>query len=217
MKTDTELQQDVCAELLWEPSVQAGNIGVAAHHGVITLTGRVSTFAQKWRAEEAALRVSGVHGLAVEIDVQLPALGRPNDADLAQSVERALEWVTPLLVDAVQVSVEDGWITLRGELDWHYQRQSVVDAVRNLSGIRGVSNQICITPPVNADAVQADIEAALLRHAHLDAQRIHVAVNGNAVTLTGTVDSWAERQAATDSAWRMAGVGNVVDHMRPSA
>ena len=213
MKTDTQLQQDVIAELKWEPSVNAAHIGVEVINGIVTLAGHVSSYAEKLGAERAAQRVSGVKALAVEMDVKLAGLSKRTDADIASSVESVLQWTTSLPKEGVKVMVEKGWVTLSGEVDWDYQRQDAARGVRHLMGVIGVSDQIAIKPKVSVSAVKSDIEAALKRRAKADAHRISVEISGADVTLTGTVHSWSERDAARHSAWGTAGVRNVVDHM----
>jgi osmotically-inducible protein OsmY len=213
MKTDEQLQQDVMAELKWEPAVHAAQIGVEARDGVITLAGEVGSYAEKWNAERAAQRVAGVKALAVEMKVRLTELGTRTDADIAESARNVLSWRSELPDDAVQVLVEEGWITLSGDVEWQYQRQAAAASVRSLPGVTGVSNQIAIHPVASARVVKADIEAALQRRAALDATKIEVAVDGADVTLTGTIHSWAERDLATRSAWSAAGVRHVIDEM----
>jgi len=146
MKTDTQLQQDVLAELKWEPSVHAAEIGVEVKDGVVTLAGEVSSFTEKWAAEKAAQRVSGVMALAIEIEVKLSSLGKRTDADIARSAQTALGWSTALPLDAVKVMVEHGQITLSGAVDWQFQKQAATDSVRHLSGVVGVLNQMVIEP-----------------------------------------------------------------------
>jgi osmotically-inducible protein OsmY len=214
MKTDIQLQQDVSAELQWEPSVHAARIGVEVKDGVVTLAGHVDSYAEKWNAERAAQRVAGVKATTSELAVQLPGLSQRTDADIAEAVENVLDWTSSLPAGAVQVMVEAGWVTLSGDLDWQYQRQAATDSVRNLMGVTGVSNQIAIkpsAPAVTAQAVKADIEAALKRTSISDARKISVAVHGSDVTLSGTVHSWDERDTANNSAWGTPGVRNVVD------
>jgi osmotically-inducible protein OsmY len=213
MKTDAQVQQDVIAELKWEPSVNPTHIGVEVHDGVVTLAGHVDSYAEKWNAERAAQRVSGVKALAIEMDVKLAGSSQRNDVDIARSAENALDWMTYLPDDSVKVMVEDGWITLSGDVSWEYQRQTAAGAVRYLMGVKGVSNDISIKPKVSVSAVKSDIEAALKRRANADAQNISVDVRGNDVTLTGTVHSWSERDLARDSAWGAPGVRNVVDNI----
>ena len=213
MKTDTQGQEDVLAELKWEPSVNAAEIGVEVKDRVVTLTGRAGSFAEKWDAERAAQRVAGVKALAVEIDVVLPGASRRNDADIARAAENALEWMTYLPKDSVKVMVEGGWITLSGEVDWEYQRQTAAMRVRHLMGVTGVSDRIALRPQVFLNAVKSDIEGALKRRAHADAQMISVEVNGADVTLSGTVHDWFERELARHSAWCTPGVRHVVDNI----
>ena len=216
MKTDAQLQQDVLAELKWEPSVNATDIGVEVKDGIVTLAGHVPNYAEKWGAERAAQRVAGIKALAVEIKVNLLGLGRRSDADIAHSATQVLGWMSKLPKDAVKVMVEDGWITLSGEVDWHYQRQAAAAAVRYLLGVSGVSDQITIAHKVSLSAVKADIEAALKRRARSDAQEISVKVDGSQVTLSGTVANWGERGLAVHSAWGTSGVRNVIDLIRVS-
>jgi osmotically-inducible protein OsmY len=213
MKTDAQVQQDVIAELKWEPSVNAAHIGVEVNGGVVTLAGHVGSYAEKWDAERAAQRVSGVKALAIEMDVKLPGSSKRNDADIARAVENVLEWTTYLPKDHVKVMVEGGSVTLSGEVDWEYQRQSAADAVRYLMGVTGVSNQISVKPTASAGAITSGIEAAMKRRAQTSAQKISVQVKGADVTLGGTVHSWAERDLARNSAWGAPGVRNVVDNI----
>ena len=213
MKTDSQLQQDVMAELAWEPAVHAAQIGVQVRNGVVTLTGEVSSYIEKLMAERAAQRVGGVRALAVEMTVKLSEFGRRTDADIAASARNILGWTSSLPAGAVKVQVQGGWLTLSGDVAWQYQRRDAADCVRCLSGVTGVSNQIAIRPSLSATVVKADIEAALKRRAVTDATTIDVAVDGANVTLTGTVHSWAERDLARRSAWSSAGVLNVVDEM----
>jgi len=216
MKTDSQLQQDVMAELKWESAVHAEQIGVEVKNGIVTLAGEVGSYAEKWNAERAAQRVTGVKALAVEMKVKLSAFGKRTDADIAESATNILGWTSSVPADAVKVLVEGGWLTLSGDVEWQYQRQDAADSVRYLSGVIGVTNQIGIKPSVTwgvATAVKSDIEAALKRSAAADAKAITVSVTGGDVTLTGSVHSWSERDLATRSAWSSAGVRNVVDKM----
>ena len=213
MKSDAQLQQDVMAELKWEPSVHAAQIGVEVKNGVVTLAGEVGSYAEKWNAERSAQRVNGVKALAVEMTVSLSASGKRTDAEIAQAAHSILAWTSSLPEDAISVLVERGWLTLTGDVNWQYQRQDAADSVRYLPGVTGVSNQIAIKPLLSPAVVKSDIEAALKRRAVADASSITVEVSGADVTLTGTVHSWAERDLATRSAWGTAGVRHVVDKM----
>jgi len=211
MKTDTQLQQDVLAELKWDPSVVAPQIGVEVKDGIVTLAGEVSSYSEKWSAERAAQRVSGVKGLVIQLEVELSQFGKRTDADIARSAENVLGWTINLPKDSVKVMVEKGWITLTGNVDWQYQKEAATTALRDLAGVCGVSDEIAIKPKLSSTVVKSDIEAALKRRAQSDAQKITVEVNGSGVTLSGTVHSWSERELARDSAWGSAGVRSVLD------
>jgi osmotically-inducible protein OsmY len=213
MKTDSQLQRDVGEELTWEPQVTSTGIGVEVKDGVVTLSGEVSSFAEKWHAELAAQRVSGVNALAVDLKVKLPGLGGRTDTDIARSAENVLEWSTSVPKGAIKVMVEKGFVTLTGDVDWQYQRLAAAASVRFLMGVTGVSDQIAIKPTVKVSAVKSDIETALKRTAVEDAKRIHVEVHGSDITLSGKVQSWAERETATTSAWGTPGVRSVIDKM----
>ncbi|GAA0770438.1 BON domain-containing protein [Ideonella azotifigens] len=213
MKTDSQLQQDVMAELRWEPAVHATQIGVEVEDGVVTLAGEVSSHVEKWNAERAAQRVNGIRGLAVELEVKLGALDKRTDVDIAQSARNILSWTGSLPEDAVKVLVEQGWLTLSGEVEWQFQREDAAESLRSLPGLTGVSNQIGIKPSPSATVVKAEIEATLRRSAAADAKAIGVEVHGTSVTLTGAVHSWAERDSATRSAWGSPGVRKVIDKM----
>lgn len=211
MKTDAQLQQEVIAELRWEPALHAAEIGVEVKGGVVTLVGEVTSFHEKLDAERAAQRVTGVRALTVGLKVKLTALGKRTDSDIARSAKHVIDWNSSLPADAVKVMVEDGWLTLSSDVEWQFQRQDAAHSLSFLSGVTGVSNEIAIKPRLSASAVKSDIEAALKRRALADASSISVQVDGGDVTLTGTVHSWTERDLATRSAWGSAGVRHVVD------
>ena len=213
MKTDSQLQQDVMAELAWEPSIHATEIGVEVKDGVVTLAGDVSSYAQKWNAELATQRVSGVKALAINLTVKLVESGVRTDGDIATSARKVLDWTSAGESGSVKIMVEKGLITLTGEVDWKFQKEAAADAVRFLTGVVGVSDQIVVTPSVKASVVKADIEAAIRRAATADAKRITVGVSGTDVTLSGSIHSWAERDLATQSAWKSPGVRKVIDNM----
>ncbi|WP_295679868.1 BON domain-containing protein [uncultured Nevskia sp.] len=213
MKTDIQIQKDVLAELNWEPSVNAATIGVEVKGGIVTLTGNVGSYADKWHAEAAAQRVEGVMALTVEIEVTLPGPSKRTDVDIARSAENVLQWTSYLSKDSIKVMVENGWVTLSGEVEWQYQRVTAATSVRYLMGVTGLSNNIAIRPKLTSKAVKTDIEAALKRRATAHPDRISVDVRGGDVTLSGTVNSWAEREVAKTSAWGTPGVNNVVDKL----
>lgn len=215
MKTASELQRDVQAELKWEPVMHAAEIGVSATEGgVVTLTGHVSSYAQKLRAEQAAKRVMGVHGVANDLVVKLPGSAARDDTDIAQAALSAIRWHTLIPEDRIQVVVKDGWVTLEGEVDWQYQREGAVRVVQDLTGVRGVVNSITVKPTVRPEQVQSRIESALQRTASLDARRVHVETTaGGKVILRGTVRTWAEREDAERAAWSAPGVKEVESHI----
>ena len=213
MSNDRQLQQDVIAELGWDATINASRIGVEAKNGIVTLSGHVESYAQKWAAERAAQRVAGVKGVAVEMDVVLPGSSQRTDADIASAARSALEWNTLIPRDAVAVMVEDGHITLSGDVEWAYVRTAAESSVRGLLGVKGVSNLIRIRPQIKPNDVKTKIEAALQRRAHLDARSISVDVDKGTVTLAGTVDSLAERVTVENAVWNAPGVQKVVDNL----
>lgn len=214
MKTDAQLQHDVLAELEWEPGIDASHVGVAVKDGVVTLTGHLDTFAEKHAIERVLQRVSGVQAFALELDVKLAPGHVRSDAEIAQAAQSALRWHALVPEDKVRIKVEKGWLTLSGEVDWDFQRNGAYAAVRNLTGVVGVSNAIAIKPKAASDNVAHRIHEALQRQAAREAKRIEVSVAGSTVTLHGTVHSWAERAAAQGAAWSAPGVSSVVNHLR---
>ncbi|MDQ7971285.1 MAG: BON domain-containing protein [Rhodocyclaceae bacterium] len=211
MKSDTQIRDDVLAELRWDPAVNPTDVGVIVKDGNVTLTGHLSSFAQKYAAERAVQRVIGVRGVAVELDVRLPSSHRRTDAEVAAAVERAIEWHTLIPTEKVHPKVEKGWVTLTGEAEWDYQRRAAEGAVRHLLGVTGVTNLITVKPRVKADIVEGRIREALERQADREAKKIEVGVAGTAVTLRGKVHSLAERHAAQGAAWSAPGVTRVIN------
>jgi osmotically-inducible protein OsmY len=212
---DRELRQLVIDELEFEPSIDAADIGVAAEQGVVTLSGHVPDYAQKLAAERAAWRVKGVKALAQEIEVRLPGHVRCHDDEIAQRALNILAWTSSVPRDAVRVKVAGGWITLTGQVDWHYQREAAEREVRKLSGITGVFNGIELKPSAKAGDVRQKILDALQRHAEVQARRITVEIrDAGTVRLEGDVDNWDERQAIERAVWSAQGVRAIDDRLR---
>ena len=215
VKTDTQLQKDVQEELSWEPSVTASEIGVAVSDGVVTLAGTVPTYAEKFAAQRAARRVLGVKAIAEDLKVKVYGLHKRNDTEIAEAAAGGPQ-ATRLGADRILATVENGWITLRGQVSWGYQRDAAFDAVRFLPGMTGVSNDITIKPTVQPYKVKDAIEKALKRDAEIDAENIVVRAAEGTVTLSGRVRSWAERDEAGSAAWSTPGVATVQNELSVS-
>ena len=209
MSHDDQLQKAVLAELSWEPSITAAHIGVAADNGTVTLTGHVNSYGQKHAAEMATGRVKGVKAIAEEIEVRLPFEIKRDDTDIATAAANRLAWDTGTPRDAVKIKVEAGWVTLTGEVDWHFQKEAAQREVRNLMGVRGVTNQVTIKPHVDTARLQDDIQLALHRSIFFQPENVHVSAQDGRVKLTGTVNSWRERQTAASTAWAARGATSV--------
>ncbi len=209
MKTDSELKKDVLTELAWDPLVPETKIGVAVHEGVVTLTGHLETYAEKVAAQRAVEHVSGVKAIALEMEVVPQGLHKRSDTEIAMAVEHALGWNASVPKDRVKVTVEKGWLTLNGELDWNFQRRAVERMLRPLKGVVGITDNITLKAlpvPVN---IATRIQDALLRQATREARRIDISMEGSVVTLRGHVHSWAEKNAAEGATWSAPGVSHV--------
>ncbi len=211
--TDRELQEHVQKALDWEPSVDAADIGVSVDNGVVTLRGDVKTYSEKIAAERVAFRVYGVKAVANDINVRLASVQQRTDSDIAQAALTALKWNTTVPAAKISVSVSDGWVTLKGQVPWHYQRAAAARAVRDLTGVRGVTNSTTLEPHVTIADVRSKIEAALTRSAEVDARRIDVLIADGKVTLSGNVHSVHERDEARRAAWSAPGVTLVDDRI----
>jgi osmotically-inducible protein OsmY len=211
--TDKDLQGFVQNALDWEPSVEAKDIGVSVHDGVVTLRGNVPSFADRVAAERAALRVYGVKAVANDLTVHLVGIAERTDTELAEAAVTALAWNTLVPHDRVTVTAANGWLTLEGTLDWQYQRDAAERALRELRGVKGVTNAITVKPRVKTVDVREKIEAAFKRSAEIDARRVNVTATDGKVILSGNVHSWAERREAERAAWAAPGVTQVDDRL----
>ena len=213
MSSDLQLRQDVLDELEFEPSVNAAHIGVTANHGVVTLTGFVTSYAEKTAAERAARRVKGVRAIAEEIEVRLPSDTKRADDEIAARAVDILKWQVGVPAERIAVKVEKGVVTLTGEVDWQFQRTEADHVVHKLSGVVDVVNKIRVASPVHTVEVKEKIEKALQRSAELEASRITVETEGGGVILKGRVHAWYERDIAERAAWSAPGVTEVQDRL----
>lgn len=213
---DKEVKQHVQNALDWEPSIDASDIGVSVDEGVVTLRGNVGSYVEKVAAERVALRVYGVKAVANDLSVRLVSGYERTDTEIAQAAVAALTWNTVVPSDRVTVTVANGWVTLNGTLDYYYQSAAAERVVRDLTGVKGVSNSILLqapATPIRTSEVAAKIEAALKRSAEVDARRINVTAQDGKVILSGHVRSWAERQEAERATWAAPGVTQVDDRL----
>ncbi|MCW7541128.1 BON domain-containing protein [Aquabacterium sp. A7-Y] len=213
MKTDTEMKRDVEAELAWDPAIRSEGIGVAVKDGVVTLSGRLETYAEKWAVEKALRRLTGIKAVALELEVKLSPDHRRSDTDVARAAEMAIQWNAGLPPDKIRVTVDKGWITLEGEVQWDYQRVNAEKALRNLTGVLGINNEISLEPKATPEDLERRIREALTRQAVREAQDMEIRVTDNVATLRGQVNSLRERQAAFGAAWSAPGIRAVVNQL----
>ena len=209
MRLDSDIKRDVEDELRWDPDIDATDVGVTVHNGVVTLTGFVRSYAQKTQAEVDVKRIAGVSAVANDIEVRLPAIDARPDSEIARDAVSALKSELPYSSEKIKVVVKNGWITLEGAVEWNYARERAQSAVKRVRGVMGVTNSIVLKPTVAPHEIRRKIEDALRRSAELDASRITVEANGGEVILRGTVKSWAERQEAERATWAAPGVTRV--------
>ena len=209
MKTDQQLREDIIAELEYDPSIETKKISVATLNGIVTLSGSVPNFYEKWSIERAVKRVAGVSGIAEELTVQTFPNTEQTDSEIAQAARLAIQWSVAIAEEQIQIMVEQGIITLEGAVDWQYQKQNVYDAVIHLRGVQGIHNRITLKPYLTSTDVREKIEAAFKRSANFNAKQVYVSVDNGNVTLEGNLPTWTERDTASRVAWNAAGVMTV--------
>jgi osmotically-inducible protein OsmY len=215
VRSDSDIQRNVLEELKWEARVQPNEIGVVVKDGIVSLTGWVDSYAKKWAAERTVHRLRGVRAVANDIEVRLPGTFERTDSEIARTATQALEWDAFVPAEKIEVTAANGWVMLRGEVEWGYQKRAAEHALRRLAGVRGVTNLVAVRPGVrpSPEELKQEIHNALVRSAKMDAGRISVDVEGETVVLAGTVRSWMEREEAERMAWSAPGVSAVDDQL----
>ena len=213
MRTDQAVQEDVEQELQWDPDLDATNIAVSVKDGVVTLAGFVKSLTDKYEAESAAKRVAGVRAVANDLEVRLPAIDERPDPDIARDAITAIQIQLPISFETIKVVVRDSWVTLEGQTEWQFQKNTAENAVRRVRGVKGVANLIVLKPRAKPADIWQKIQEALKRNAEIDANRVTVETDGSEVILSGTVRSWLERHEAERVAWSAPGVTKVEDRI----
>jgi osmotically-inducible protein OsmY len=216
MRSDSEIERDVKDELQWDPDLDATDIAVSVKDGVVTLAGYVKSYTDKYEAEAAAKRVASVRAVANDLEVRLPSVDEKPDPDIARDAVAAIKSQLPISSEHIKVVIKNGWVSLEGQVEWQYQRQTAEKAVRRIKGVKGVSNLIQLRPRAQPEDIKRKIQEAFKRNAEVDANRIMVETNGSEVILKGTVRSWVEREEAERVAWSAPGVTKVEDRIAVS-
>lgn len=213
MRSESEIERDVREELKWDPDLDADDIAISVKDSVVTLAGFTRSYSDRLEAEQAAKRVAGVHAVANDIEVRLPAIDQRPDPDIARDAIASLKAQLPISHDKIKIVVKDGWLTLEGAVEWQYQKTTAENAVRKVKGVKGVTNVISVKPRVEPTDIQRRIQEAFKRNAEVDANRITVETQGSEVILKGTVRSWIEREEAERVAWSAPGITRVDDRI----
>ncbi len=213
MKSDRDIERDVRDELQWDPDLDATDIAVSVKDGVVTLTGFVKSYTDKYESEAAAKRVAGVAGVANDLEVRMPSVDERPDPEIARDAVSSIKGQLPISSEHIKVVVKNAWVTLEGQVEWQYQKNTAENAVRRIKGVKGVSNLIVLQPRAEPTEIKSKIMEAFKRNAELDANRIHIEANGSEVILKGTVRSWIEREEAERVAWSAPGVTRVEDRI----
>jgi len=213
MKSDRDIERDVREELAWNPDLDATDIAVSVKDGVVTLTGFAKSYTDKYEAESAAKHVASVSAIANDIEIRMPSVDERPDPEIARDAAAALKAQLPISSEHIKIIVKNGWITLEGQVEWQYQRQTAESAVRRIKGVKGVSNTVQLKPRVQPSEIKRKIQDAFRRNAEVDANQIVVETQGSAVVLKGKVRSWAEREEAERVAWAAPGVTLVEDRI----
>ncbi|HEY1978538.1 MAG TPA: BON domain-containing protein [Xanthobacteraceae bacterium] len=213
MKSDSDIERDVKDELTWHPDLDAIDIAVSVKNGVVTLVGFVKSSIDKYEAEWAAKHVAGVVAVANDLEVRMPSVDERPDPDIARDAVSALKSQLPFSSEHIKVVIKNGWVTLEGQVEWQYQKNTAENAVRRIKGVKGVTNSILLKPRAQRSEIKSKIMDAFKRNAEVDANRIQVETNGSDVILKGSVRSWIEREEAERVAWSAPGVTTVEDRI----